>query len=294
MELVLRPVNDRFFHEQVLSFLALSMSDSSKALQSLVGQLADGETRGLCERLLASHGGGGLGGVEQSPWTTLVERLTLLEWGAGPSGWQVMGERVGYAGDWDEALHLALMLEDPSYPYGDARASHGRRESFRAHPSAGLGLASLLGGQWEPFPSFPPDRVFSTLGRGGYVSREQYAFADWSWRPARTVALWHEGLEDKLVRLLERERERLALADMHALQEPLAYWLGKASQPPVTTAVFSGLGERSASWVKQLGALTSHVREAAQEEAGLVTRVTPPLSAPPREAPPSPGSPPAA
>jgi hypothetical protein len=273
MELVLRPVNDRFFHEQVLPFLARAMSDSAQALESLQGQLADEQGRLLCERLLSSHIGGGLGGLEQEPWAELVERLTFLQWEPGASGWEVVGQRVGYAGDWDEALHLALMLEDPTYPYWDARASHGRRDGFRQHPVADLGLASLIGGQWEPFPAFPPDRVFSTQGRGEYVPREQYAFADWAWRPARTVAHWHVNLERKLQRLLAREKERLAPVELSEADEVLAYWLGKAPQPPALTVAFSGLGQRSASWIQELGVLTSHVREAAQAGDALVSLV---------------------
>jgi hypothetical protein len=273
MELVLRPVDDRFFHEQLLPFLALAMSDSARALESLREQLADEQGRLLCERLLSSHVGGGLGGVEQEPWTELMDRLAFHQWGPGASGWEVVGQRVGYAGDWDEALHLALMVEDPSYPYWDARASRGRRDGFRLHPVADLGLASLIGGQWEPFPSFPPDRVFSTQGRGEYVPREQYAFADWAWRPARTVAHWHVNLERKLRRLLAREKERLAPVELPEVDEVLAYWLGKVSQPPALTVAFSGLGQRSASWVQELGVLTSHVREAAQARVALVSLV---------------------
>ncbi|HEX8441839.1 hypothetical protein [Archangium sp.] len=273
MELVLRPVNDRFFQEQVLPFLALAMSDSAQALESLHARLADEQGRLLCERLLSSHVGGGLGGVEQEPWAELVDRLTFLHWGPGASGWAVVGQRVGYAGDWDEALHLALMVEDPSYPYWDARASHGRRDGFRQHPVADLGLASLIGGQWEPFPAFPPDRVFSTQGRGEYVPREQYAFADWAWRSAGTVAHWHVNLERKLRRLLARELERLRPVELPESDEVLAYWLGKVPQPPVLTVAFSGLGRRSASWIQELGVLTSHVREAAQARDGLVTLV---------------------
>ncbi|HEX8823438.1 MAG TPA: hypothetical protein VF794_26160 [Archangium sp.] len=274
MQLVLRPVDDRFFHEQVLPFLSLAMSDSAGALDSLQGRLADEQARSLCERLLSAHLGGGLGGVAQEPWGELVERLTFLQWAPGSSGWQVVGRQAGYAGNWDEALHLALMVEDPSYPYGDTRAAHGRREGFRLHPLAELGLASLIGGQWESFPSFPPDRVFSTQGRGEYVPREQYAFADWAWRPARTVAHWRVHLQRKLERLLARERERLGPVELPEADEVLAYWLGKAPQPPALTVAFSGLGQRAASWIQELGVLTSHVSEAAQAQAGLVALVT--------------------
>jgi hypothetical protein len=280
MELVLRPVSDRFFNEQLLPFLALCMSDSAQALQALQAQLEDEPSRLLCERLLSTHGGGGLGGMEQELWMELVDQLTFRQWALGASGWRMVGQQVGYAGSWDEALHLALMLEDPSYPYWDARMARGRRDSFRLHPLTELGLASLMGGQWEPFPAFPPDRIFSTQGRGEYVPRESYAFADWSWRPSRTVAHWQQGLERKLVRLLERERERLKPVELPETDEVLAYWQGRAAEPPALTVTFSGLGQRAASWVLELGVLTAHLRQAARDQAGLVALVTRPGSAP--------------
>jgi hypothetical protein len=43
---------------------------------------------------------------------------------------------------------------------------------------------------------------------------------------------------------------------------------------------FSGLGQRAASWVLELGVLTAHLRQAARDQAGLVALVTRPGSAP--------------
>ncbi|WP_434387037.1 hypothetical protein [Melittangium boletus] len=288
MQLVLRPVNDRFFHEQVLPFLSLCMSDSAKALRSLLGQLVDETSRELGERLLSSHIGGGLGGMEHAPWTALMERLTGQHWAQEASGWRVVGERPGYVGDWDEALHLALMLEDPTYPYAHARAAHGRREGFRRHPVADLGLASLIGGQWDPFPAFPPDRVFSPMGHGGYVPREQYAFADWAWRPAATVSRWHAELESKLLRLLERERERLSPAQPPELDAVRDYFLGRTAEAPALPEAL--VGPRGFSWVHRIGWMAALLRDAVREEAGLMARMTPALNA---QVPPSEGSPPA-
>jgi hypothetical protein len=37
---------------------------------------------------------------------------------------------------------------------------------------------------------------------------------------------------------------------------------------------FSGLGQRSASWVVELGVLASHVREAAMDRTALAVLVT--------------------
>ncbi|MFY0573153.1 hypothetical protein ACN28S_01175 [Cystobacter fuscus] len=105
MDLVLRPVNDRFFHEHVLSFLSLAMSDSASALQTLLGQLDDGESSLLAgqaarlahRRRARGRGADVLGGAGGQAHADAV--------GAGPSGWRVLGEHAGYVGDWDEALH---------------------------------------------------------------------------------------------------------------------------------------------------------------------------------------------
>ncbi|NMO20245.1 hypothetical protein HPC49_23085 [Pyxidicoccus fallax] len=274
MDVVLRPINDRFFHEQVLPFLTRAMADASGALESLLGELGDGQARMLCERLLSTAVPGGLGSVDAEPWAELVDRLVFLPWHEGPAGWDVAELQAGYAEGWDEALHLALMVEQPSYPYWDARAAREVRDGFRFRPLADMGLASMLAGQWEPFPEFPPDRVFSTQGRGEYFAHERFAFADWTWRPARMVAHWQVNLPRKLERLLAREQERMKLPSLPEKDEVLGYWLGKLAQPPPLTVAFSGLGPRAAHWIRELGALTSHVRHAALSKQGLAALVT--------------------
>lgn len=278
MEVVLRPVNDRFVQERVLPFLTQAMSDAPGAVEALAEHLGDEQARFLCERLLSTALSGGLGAVDPEPWAELVDRLVFLQWGEGPSGWEVVGLKAGYAGDWDEALHLALMVEDASYPYWDAREARAVRDRWRLRPVANVGLASLIAGHWEPFPRFPPDRVFSTQGRGEYTPRAEFAFADWAWRPARTVAHWQVNLGRKLERLLTRELERLRLPSLPEREEVLAYWTGAASTPPPLTVAFSGLGPRSANWVMELGVLASHVREAAKERTALSVLVTKGLS----------------
>lgn len=274
MDLVLRPINDQFFQERVLPFLVQSMADSAAALQRLQEQLADEPARLLCEQLLNSHTGGGLGGVEQEPWAELVDRLTFQQWGQGRGGWQVQGARAGYAGSWDDALHLALMLEDEGYPYADGRAARQRRDGFRLRPEGGKGVASLMCGHWEPFPAFPPDRVFTTLGRGEYTPRQGFAFADWAWRPASAVSQWEHEVSRKLRRLLDRERKRLAPVELPEREEVLSWWLGLCARPPPLTVAFSGLGQQATTWVQELGVLTGHLRKAAQEGAALVSLVT--------------------
>ncbi|MBZ4397726.1 hypothetical protein [Myxococcus sp. AS-1-15] len=274
MDVVLRPINDAFFHEQVLPFLTRAMGDASGALESLLEQLGDGQSRMLCERMLATSVPGGLGSVDADPWADLVDRLAFQPWRTGPMGWEVDPRHAGYADAWDEALHLALMLEEAHYPYWDNRTSREVRDGFRLRPLADVGLASLLAGQWDPFPEFPPDRVFVTQGRGEYFPNERFAFADWAWRPARAVAHWQVNLPRKLERLLTREQERMKLPSLPERDEVLAYWLGKQAQPPPLTVAFSGLGPRAANWIRELGALTGHIRQAALAKQGLAALVT--------------------
>ncbi len=94
------------------------------------------------------------------------------------------------------------------------------------------------------------------------------------------MAHWQEGLGRKLVRLLERERERLAPVELPETDEVLAYWQGRSAEPPALTVAFSGLGQRAASWVLELGVLTAHLRQAARDRAGLVALVTKPGGGP--------------
>jgi hypothetical protein len=274
MEIVLRPINDRFFQEVVLPFLARAMGDAPGALEGLLGVLGDEQARVLCDRLLSSATPGGLSGLEQELWTDLVDRLVFLQWREGAPGWEIEGQRAGYAGDWDEALHLALMVELADYPYGNAREARAVRDSIRLKPREDLGSASLMAGVWAPFPQFPPDQVFSTQGRGEYVPRQGFAFADWAWRPASAVAQWNASLPHKMERLLTRELERLKLPSLPERDELLAWWAGKAAQPPPLAVVFSGLGPRAPDWIRELGVISGHVREAANEQAALVSLVT--------------------
>jgi hypothetical protein len=274
MEIVLRPVSDRFFQEAVLPFFARAMGDAPGALEVLQEQLGDEQTRYMCEALLSSAMPGGLRALEPESWADLVDRLLFMQWREGRAGWEVEGQRAGYAGSWDEALHLTLMMELPDYPYGNPREARAVRDGFRLKPRGDLGLASLVAGAWEPMPEFPPDQIFSTQGRGGYVPREGLAFADWAWRPGRTVAHWHLNLQRKLERLIGREQERLKLSALPERDELLAYWLGKAPQPPPLAVAFSGLGPRAPGWLQELGVIVGHVREAARMQAALVSLVT--------------------
>lgn len=272
MEIVLRPINDRFFAEVVLPFLTRAMGDAPGALDGLLGALGDEQARFQCEQLLNSASPGGLSSLEPEGRAELVDRLVFQQWREG-AGWEIEGHRAGYAGDWDEALHLALMVELPDYPYANAKEARAVRDAFRLKPRGELGLASLVAGVWEPFPQFPPDQLFSTQGRGAYVPRNGFAFADWAWRSARAVADWQAFLPGKLERLLAREQQRLKLPSLPERDELLAWWAGKASHPPPLAVVFSGLGPRAPGWIHELGVICGHVREAAQEGSALVSLV---------------------
>jgi len=81
-------------------------------------------------------------------------------------------------------------------------------------------------------------------------------------------------LPRKLERLLAREQERMRLPSLPEKDEVLGYWLGKLAHPPPLTVAFSGLGPRAANWIRELGALTSHVRGAALAKQGLAALVT--------------------
>lgn len=274
MEIVLRPIHDRFFQEAVLPFLTRAMSDVAGALEGLAGLLEDEQSRFLYDEVLSSEPRGGLKSMAAESWAELVDRFVFQQWREGSAGWEIHGQRAGYAGDWDEALHLALMVELPDYPYANAREARAVRDAFRLKPRAGLGLASLVAGVWEPCPEFPPDHIFSTQGRGEFMPRVRFAFADWAWRPAHDVARWREELSRKLERLLDREQERLKLSSLPEREELLAWWEGRASRPPPLSVVFSGLGPRAPNWIQELGVISSHVREAAREQAALVSLVT--------------------
>jgi hypothetical protein len=274
MEIVLRPIDDRFFQQVVLPFFTHAMGDAPGALDGLMGLLGDEPTRFVCEQLLSSAAPGGLGAIEPESRTELVDRLVFQQWREGAAGWEVEPPRAGYAGDWDEALHLALMVEVADYPYAHAREARAERDAFRLRPQPELGLASLVAGVWEPFPPFPPDQLFSTQGRGAYQPRQNLAFADWAWRSALEVARWQRELPPKLERLLVREQERLKLPSLPERDELLAWWTGKASSPPPLAVVFSGLGPRAPGWIRELGILCGPVREAAWEQAALVSLVT--------------------
>ena len=87
----------------------------------------DEHTRFLCERLLATASPGDRARWSRSPGRSWWIGSSSSS-GARAPGWELVGHRAGYAGDWDEALHLALMVEQPDYPYGEPREARAVRE----------------------------------------------------------------------------------------------------------------------------------------------------------------------
>src|SRR3954462_6140580 len=166
MDVVIRPVNDGFLQRVVFPAFEAGVLDANSGIELLLDQVKDPPTRVSLEILAESGLEGSFFGLDSERWVDAVYRLIFLEWVEKQDGWHVASEYVGFAGDWQETLHLALMLEHPRYPYWDAKEAAAVREACLDAPYADLGLAALLCGLWDPFPSFPPDQVISTVGRG--------------------------------------------------------------------------------------------------------------------------------
>ena len=274
MDVVIRPVNDGFLRKVAFPAFEAGVLDASSGVELLLKQVKDPPTRVSLEILVDSGLEGSFFGLDSDRWMDSVYRLLFLEWVRKRDGWHVSSDYTAYAGDWQETLHLALMLEHPRYPYWDEREAAAVREACIEAPYADLGLAALVCGLWDPFPSFPPDQVLSTVGRGAYNPGEEVAVADWSYRPAETVAYWNQQLAGKLGRLLKREETRLRPLEMPESTDILDYWLGAVPEPPVLSVAFSGLGRRASEWVRDIGFLVRQVQLAAELQQGLSSIVT--------------------
>src|SRR6185295_6631281 len=210
MDVVIRPVNDGFLRKVAFPAFEAGVLDASAGIELLLKNVKDSSTRVALEILVDTGVEGSFFGLDSEKWVDSVYRLLFLEWVRKKDGWHVASEYVGYAGDWHETLHLALMMEHPRYPYWDEREGAAVREACIEAPYADLGLAALVCGLWDPFPSFPPDQVLSTVGRGAYHPGDEVAVADWCYRDADAVAYWDQQLATKLNRLLKREEKRLS------------------------------------------------------------------------------------
>lgn len=275
MEVVFRPVNDAFLRDVVFPALERGVVDAIPGVQHLIANLDDDHTRGTLELMLERGVEGSFFGLEDERWSAAIYKLLFNEWQRGPAGWALAGEQlVAYAGDWENTLHLALMLEEPGYPYHDDQRAKEYRQSFAESPFAEQGLATLTCGLWNPVPAFPPDQILTDQGRGDFRPEEGIARADWSWRPLQVVNKWAAQLPNQLSRLLEREAKRLKPVEAPEKHDVLQYWLGRIDEPPVLAVNFSGLGPRSNEWIRELGQLARMIRKVAEQQRGLTAVIS--------------------
>jgi hypothetical protein len=273
VNVILRPVNDRFLEEVAFPAFSLGVVDAGAGLARLLQGMADARTLWLVEHVLDRTVGGSFFGLDDDDWLEALHRVLFAEWRDAGEGWTVVAEHAGYAGKYEHALHAALMLQEPAYPYWDPQAA----EAFQADWLGRVirsGLVALVAGIWDPFPAFPPDQVLVTLGRSLYRPSDNAAVADWSFRSSYAVKAWGRKLQEQVQALVTRERKRLGKVEIPEVQELAAYWLGTLSAPPTLTVAFSGLGADAQAWVREVGQLAQQVREAAAQDFALTSLVT--------------------
>ena len=274
MEVVLRPVNDLFLKEVVFPAFKAGVVDAVPAVEFLLRNLEDEETCVTLEMMLERGIDGSFYGMTDEKWSKAVYRLLFIEWMKDSGGWAIGHEYEGYAGDWEDTLHLALMLEDPNYPYSEPEKARKFRQGFFERPNEKRGLASLVCGSWNPVPDFPPDQVLTLQGHGEYAPQQGIARADWAWRPLHQVNMWAAQLPNALSRLLQREGKRLKPVDAPERHDVLEYWLGRVKEPPVLAVSFSGLGPQANRWIREIGQLAQVIRAAAAQEQGLTSVIS--------------------
>lgn len=273
MNLVIRPVHDVFLEEVAFPALAVGVVDAASGLGKLLEWIADERVSWLLGRVLDRTVGGSFFGLVDDEWLELVHILLFSEWERRRDGWHVAREHPGYAADYELGLHVALMLQDPSYPYGDAAAAERFREEWLGRVIRS-GPVALVAGIWDPFPPFPPDQVLVTVGRSTYAPAENLAIADWSYRPSHAVKAWERRLDEQLRNLLGRERTRLGPVSLRESTELLAYWSGELPEAPTLSVAFSGLGPTAGAWVREVGEISRLIRNAAAAGHGLTSLVT--------------------
>ncbi len=274
MDVVVRAVNQRFVDEVVFPVFALGATDTRAALDRLHQAIGDFETRIQVEALLDRRVDGGWSEVETDRWQDIVYRLLFSEWKRAPTGWVIDGQEDAYAARLDEAVHTALMISDPMYPYWNPAEAARQREQLLMPPFLERGLAGFLNGIWEPCPGFSPGEVLTTRGTNLYRANESLAIADWCHRSRDIVDEWSAELPRTLRALLQREIDRLKPVEVPEAKEILDYWLGVAPNPPALNVAFSGLGPAAIHWVRDIAALAGQVRKASAREQGLTAIVT--------------------
>lgn len=274
MEVIFRPVNDEFLREVVFPTFELGVIEAEPALQFLTEYLNDEHTRNLVEIMLDRGVSGGFWGLEDDRWFQVCYRLLFWDWLRDGGGWSITDPLPGFAGTWEDTLHIALMLEHPEYPYQEPARARAYRKAFFADPDTGCLLSSMACGVWDPVPQFPPDQVQLQMGDSLFRPDERVARADWAWRPMHLVNQLASQLPSMLSRLLAREAKRLKPIEAPERHEILEYWLGRTEEPPVLAVSFSGLGPQTALWIREIGQLARVVRTAAAQQHGLTAVVS--------------------
>jgi len=273
VNLVIRPVHDVFLEEVAFPAFQLGVVDAASGLAKLLESVADERVAWLLGRVLDRTMGGSFFGLMNEEWLELIHLLLFSEWERRRDGWHVTREHPGYAASYELALHVALMLQEPAYPYADEAAAERFRDDLLAGPLRS-GPVALVAGIWDPFPPFPPDQVLVTVGRSTYAPAENLAVADWSYRPAHAVKAWGRRLDEQLKNLVGRERVRLGPVSLREADELLGYWTGQIAETPALSVAFSGLGAASGGWVREVGELSKLIREAAAGGHALTSLVT--------------------
>ncbi len=269
MEVVVRPANDRFLQEVMFPPFEYGLVAAAPGLEHLLAHVADPDTRMLIELVHDNCGADTFFGLEDERWNQALYRLLFFEWFAETGGWTATQAQQGFAGQWEDTFHLALMLEDATYPYDRDEEADVYRRTFWGTPQKAHGLSTFLCGAWDPVPRFPPDQVLTVEGHGQYSPEHNIARADWTWRPMLTVNRWAAKLPGTLSRLLDREVKRLAPIDPPERHEILDYWLGRVPEPPILAVSFSGLGPKAMDWIRDIGVLAQLIRHTAAQQQGL-------------------------
>lgn len=274
MDVVIRAVNERFLDEVAFPIFEQGSTDSAGAIERLAHVIDDPETRLQAEALLDRRAEGGWSEVDADRFQEVVYRLLFCEWRRTPTGWHVVERDDAYANTLDQAVHFAMMLTDPAYPYWDPAEAQRQRDVLVTPPYMERGLPAFVSGLWDPAPGFAPGEVLTTRGTNIHRPREGYSLADWAYRDRHTVAEWSADLPRTLRSLLHREIERLRPIDVPEASEVIEYWLGTTPHPPQLVVAFSGLGASSTQWVREIADLAAQIRRAAAREQALTSIIT--------------------
>lgn len=274
MDVVLRSVNQRFLEQVAFPLFERGAGQDPEALRLLMEAVGDEAVRMQAEALLDRLSDGSFGEREMDRLQEIVYRLLFSEWERTADGWVTSAHQEAFAGGWEDTLHVALMITDPVYPYWDPVEAKRQRDQIGTPPYLERGLAGLISGIWEPFPSFAPGEILTTRGTNIFVPGERLAIADWSYRHPVQVQEWSSELPRALRELMQREIERLRPIDVPEANEVVDYWLGRSPEPPQLVVAFTGLGSRANTWVREIADLAAQIRRAASREQGLTAIVT--------------------